>query len=43
MSVAMVPLQQAKIRQYAKQLQLATVGGSFCRWPKKQSSRSRGI
>ena len=29
MSVAMVPLQQATIRQYAKQLQLATVGGQF--------------
>src|ERR1039457_4231174 len=29
MSVATVPVQQATIRQYAKQLQLATVGGQF--------------
>jgi len=29
MSVATVPVQQATIRQYAKQLQLATVRGQF--------------
>jgi hypothetical protein len=29
MSVATVSVQQATIRQYAKQLQLATVGGQF--------------
>jgi hypothetical protein len=29
MSVATVPVQQATIRQYAKDLKLATVGGQF--------------
>jgi hypothetical protein len=29
MSTATVPVQQATIRQYAKQLQLTTIGGQF--------------
>jgi len=29
MSVATIPVQQATIRQYAKDLKLATVGGQF--------------
>jgi hypothetical protein len=33
MSVATVPIQQATIRQYAKRLQLPTLGGQFAQVP----------
>jgi DNA replication protein DnaC len=42
MSVAMVPLQQATIRQYAKQLQLATVGGQFLSMAEEAVKQKQG-
>src|SRR6202162_3992629 len=42
MSVATVPLQQATIRQYAKQLQLATVGGQFLSMAEEAAKQKQG-
>jgi DNA replication protein DnaC len=42
MSVATVPLQQATIRQYAKQLQLATVGGQFLSMAEEAVKQKQG-
>ena len=36
MSAATVAAQQATIRQYAKRLQLVTLGDSLRRWPSKR-------
>src|SRR5450759_4479846 len=42
MSVATVPVQQATIRQYAKQLQLATVGGQFLSMAEEAVKQKQG-
>lgn len=42
MSVATVPVQQATIRQYAKQLQLGTVGGQFLTMAEEAVKRKQG-
>ena len=42
MSVATVSVQQATIRQYAKQLQLATVGGQFLSMAEEAVKQKQG-
>jgi IstB-like ATP binding protein len=42
MSVATVPVQQATIRQYAKQLQLTTVGGQFLSMAEEAVQQKQG-
>ena len=42
MSLATVPVQQAMIRQYAKQLQLATVGGQFLSMAEEAVKQKQG-
>jgi hypothetical protein len=37
------PVQQATIRQYAKQLQLRTIGGQFAEVAEQASARSKVI
>jgi len=43
MSVATVPVQQATIRQYAKDLKLATVGGQFLSMAEEAVKQKQGI
>ena len=42
MSAAMVPVQQATIRQYAKQLQLTTIGGQFVQLAEQAVKEKQG-
>jgi DNA replication protein DnaC len=42
MSVATVPVQQATIRQYAKDLKLATVGGQFLSMAEEAAKQKQG-